>query len=168
MLQTGFAELELLAIQKKYGRFNWTLQCFVFSSGTWSHSLQLHLPHLHYLEVVCWDMWCMIALTTTCTMDNHPQTQQNISRWGPNASYKKSWISHLLHGNVHKVLIPWNFAWYAEVSLQPSLQNPRHGLWHYLIALGRCLWDIASIHDTWEEELTHITQFLAWKNLGDL
>lgn len=29
---------------------------FIFSSGTWSHSSQLHLPHLHYLEVVCWDM----------------------------------------------------------------------------------------------------------------
>jgi len=112
------------------------------------------------------DVWLHSLLPAPWTTIHRPSKTSQGEDLMP--LIKKSWISQLLHGNVHKVLIPWNFAWYAEVSPQPSLQNPRHGLRHYLIALGRCLWDIASIHDTWEEELTHIAQFLAWAILGDL
>lgn len=81
---------------------------------------------------------------------------------------KRQEFSQVLRANVHKVLTPFDLCLiYAEVSPQPSLQNPGQGLRHHLIALGRCLWDIASIHDVWEE-LTHVTQFLAWEILGDL
>ena len=106
----------------KINMTNWTELSVIlfFSSGTLLHSLQLHLPLLHCLRVVYWDMWCMIALTTTCTMDNHPKTQQNVSRWGHNKYHLHSWFIQLFYWKAHWF---WFFSTslYAAVSPQSPL-----------------------------------------------
>nr|CAD1819585.1 unnamed protein product [Ananas comosus var. bracteatus] len=45
-----------------------------------------------------------------------------------------------------------------EVSSEPPLQNSKQGLWNYVFALGRRVWDVASIEDGREKQLMSALQ----------
>jgi len=113
------------------------------SSGTWLSSWQLIPLPLHYSEVACWVMWCMIALIITCTMDSHPKIQQKDSRW-------EEILRKMILKLVWQLLGSWLYILMmlsclaTALSPEPSLQSSNHGLWNNIFSMGQRVRDFAT------------------------